>query len=99
MSHTKGPWFFKSGTSKGGDSCDLLVAELGTAADGEEPEYVEVLFGMELSDGERSANWILASLAPRLLEACKAVQPYLLAGHDELHALLESVIAEAEGRS
>lgn len=43
-------------------------------------------------------NARLIAAAPELLEALKAVEPYLLAGDTELHDLVGRAIAKAEGR-
>lgn len=72
MSETKwtpGPWEFRAGNNRSGDFVDLLMAEIGQAQSDEDPEYAEVLFGNELSESERSANWTLIAAAPELYDA------------------------------
>jgi hypothetical protein len=79
---TPGPWEFRGGIDQNGDSCDLLMAEIGIAAGDEDPEYAEVLFGQELSEQERAANWelcaALRNLAPTLLPVLEALLEALL---------------------
>lgn len=80
---TKGPWEFRAGNDADGDSCDLLMAEIGVASD-DDPEYAEVFFGQELSDAERSANWTLASAAPELFDALEEMLQWTTSGPCQL---------------
>lgn len=79
---TKGPWEFIPGTDKNGDSCDLLMAEIPSAAPADEdPEYAQVLFGNELGEQQLSANWDFAAHArtdlPRALDALREAEKAL----------------------
>lgn len=53
------------------------MAETGKASRDEDPEYVDVLFGNELSEAEISDNWTLIAAAPDLLEACEDARIFL----------------------
>jgi hypothetical protein len=56
------PWEFRNGHNREGDSCDLLMAEVGRASEDEEPEYAEVFFGQaELGEAQVQANWDFAN--------------------------------------
>lgn len=75
---TAAPWEFRAGNDQNGDSCDLLIAEIGRASGDEDEEYGEVLFGSEFSAAELSANWemvkALRNAAPRLLRIARAAK-------------------------
>jgi hypothetical protein len=74
---TPGPWEFRSGNDANGESCDLLMAEIGQANGDEDPEYAEVLFGSELGDAQLAANWelvhALRNAVPALLRLTLAL--------------------------
>jgi hypothetical protein len=64
------PWEFRNGHNREGDSCDLLMAEVGRASEDEEPEYAEVFFGQaELGEAQVQANWDFAKESRTALPA------------------------------
>jgi hypothetical protein len=61
-------WEFRGGTTREGDSCDLLMAEHGKAAAHEDVEYGEVFFDAELfGEAQVTANWAVAQGARNAL--------------------------------
>jgi len=78
---TPSPWEFRHGHDRDGDSCDLLMAEVGKATPDEDPEYSQVFFHGDFSDAEISANWALA-------KALRNAAPRLIADHRRLVELL-----------
>lgn len=97
---TPGPWEFRGGNDRDGDACDLLMAEIGRASVDEDEEWTEVLFGAELADAERQANWELCRAARTdLPNALKALE-ILLAGVESLRTnapwSVENILERAE---
>lgn len=71
---TPGPWEFRNGYDRDGDSCELLMAEVGKAKEDEDAEWAEVLFGSEFGAIQVGANWDLIAY---LVNNCAAIEEAL----------------------
>lgn len=94
---TPGPWMFKNGRDRDGDSCDLLVAEIGKAQEDEDPEYAEVFFSGELAGPELSANWEFTQHARQDIPLLVASLREFLRREAALRAEIERMLEVAKG--
>ena len=100
---TAGEWEFGAGNDADGDSCDLLVADIADPGDGD-PEYADVLFGSEIGEIERAANWdgivALRNNAERLIAVARAAEYLCETQNDSVvsQLALDALRAALEGK-